>query len=715
MKSLLLVTAILVLFVQVSARNGMWMPQYLDTWNETEMQAMGSKLKASDIYSEEHPSLKDAVVHFGGGCTGEVVSADGLLFTNHHCGYSQIQSLSTLGNNYLKNGFWAESQENELPCPGLVISFVREMREVTGLILSQIPDDISGKDRENRIKILSDSLEKKYSSGDSIKASIQSFYQGNAYYLNIMEVFHDIRLVGTPPESIGNFGGETDNWIWPRHTGDFSIFRIYASRENKPAAYSRDNVPYHPRQFFSIRTSGIKEGDFTLVYGFPGTTQYYQFASVLEDMISDSYPVKITLRNARLEILRKSMAENDTIRLKYASKFRRLANYYKRWKGELSGLTEYHAPDTLKLRELAFEAWAEKNPVSSSRYGGIIPAVSATVANLGKYSLANDYFTEGLRGIELLSLVSPVIKFIDQNRLPDPDSAGSSDEQQKVLNAINGFYKNYDVHVDRMNCREMIQIVIRGLPDEMIPEILKKADSLYNGNTGNYVSDLFAGSVFLERDKLKEMLHRETGMDSIKNDPAVLLYRSVQNTWENVVRPGYETYRNSMDSLKRIYMKGILEMHAGEAVFPDANSTLRVSYGKVRSMKPRDGILYEWYTTTAGILEKGLTGNEDYTVPAVLRSAISDPDNPYAEKGLQHVCFMADNHTTGGNSGSPVLDGNGNLIGINFDRAWEGVMSDILFQPLKSRNIIVDIRYVLFIMKKVGKADRLIKELRLVP
>ncbi|MCC7231878.1 MAG: S46 family peptidase [Bacteroidia bacterium] len=715
MKSLLLVTAILVLFVQVSARNGMWMPQYLDTWNETEMQAMGSKLKASDIYSEEHPSLKDAVVHFGGGCTGEVVSADGLLFTNHHCGYSQIQSLSTLGNNYLKNGFWAESQENELPCPGLVISFVREMREVTGLILSQIPDDISGKDRENRIKILSDSLEKKFSSGDSIKASIQSFYQGNAYYLNIMEVFHDIRLVGTPPESIGNFGGETDNWIWPRHTGDFSIFRIYASRENKPAAYSRDNVPYHPRQFFSIRTSGIKEGDFTLVYGFPGTTQYYQFASVLEDMISDSYPVKIALRNARLEILRKSMAENDTIRLKYASKFRRLANYYKRWKGELSGLTEYHAPDTLKLRELAFEAWAEKNPVSSSRYGGIIPAVSATVANLGKYSLANDYFTEGLRGIELLSLVSPVIKFIGKNRLPDPDSAGSSDEQQKVLNAINGFYKNYDVHVDRMNCREMIQIVIRGLPDEMIPEILKKADSLYNGNTGNYVSDLFAGSVFLERDKLKEMLHRETGMDSIKNDPAVLLYRSVQNTWENVVRPGYETYRNSMDSLKRIYMKGILEMHAGEAVFPDANSTLRVSYGKVRSMKPRDGILYEWYTTTAGILEKGLTGNEDYTVPAVLRSAISDPDNLYAEKGLQHVCFMADNHTTGGNSGSPVLDGNGNLIGINFDRAWEGVMSDILFQPLKSRNIIVDIRYVLFIMKKVGKADRLIKELRLVP
>ena len=713
----------IVLFLSVNlvrAHEGMWIPMLLDELNHDHMKASGLRLSAEDIYSINKSSLKDAIVHFGGGCTSEIISKEGLLLTNHHCGYSRIQSHSSVENDYLTDGFWAMKKEDELPNPGLTATFIIRMEDVTKKVLKGVTDGMAPAEREKLIRENSKALEADAIKDTHYKSHIRPFYNGNEYYLFVTEVFEDVRLVGAPPSSIGKFGFDTDNWVWPRHTGDFSIFRIYADKDNKPAKYSKDNVPFRPRHHLPINMDGVDEGDFTMVYGFPGRTSNYISSYAVDFITNKSNPAKIKMRKKALSIIDAAMASSDKIRIQYAAKQSRISNAYKKWIGQNLGLRRFHAIEKKQELEEQFLKKTGMNPKYQNEYGTLLNEFKATHAKIEKYSLARDYFIEVLySGPEFIRFATKFSKLVDMAFDKSTPPADLEKEIQRLRESNTRFFKNYHQATDKKLFAALIKIYHENVAPELQPEVLKNAHARYKGDYEAYADMIYEKSVLVSESRLDNMMvgfNKGKATKLTKRDPGYLLMKDFYKAYSEKVRPKYNQLNDQMDALNRRYMKGLMVLLPDyKNYYPDANSTLRLTYGKVEGYQARDAVNYRYYTTLDGIIQKMDPDNKEFNVPPKLVELYENQDyGRYGKDGEVRVCFTASNHTTGGNSGSPVLDADGNLIGLNFDRTWESTMSDIMFNPEICRNISVDIRYVLFIIDKFADAGHLVDEMTLI-
>lgn len=693
-----IVLLILALFclkgVPALADEGMWVPALIQS-RIKDMKAKGFKLTAEDIYSINRSSLKDAVLLFGSGCTGEVISDEGLFLTNHHCGYYFIGSHSSVEHDYLTNGFWAMNRSEELPNPGLTVSFLIRMEDVTDRALKGVGDEMPQAERDSMVKANAADVIAKATAGTHYEAAVEPFYYGNQYFLFVYEKFRDVRLVAAPPSAIGKFGGDTDNWMWPRHTGDFSMFRIYADKNNNPADYSKDNVPYRPRRSFTISTAGLKEGDFTMVYGNPGRTMQYVVSDAIDYAVNRGNPAKIKMRTMRLEIMNAEQAKDPATRIAYAAKNARVSNQWKKWQGESKGLARLGTLDKKRAFEAQFTAWAADKPL----YRDVLPKLRALYAELAPYAFARDYYQEAYQAIEMTQFAQNAAKGIFK---PDAEKAGD------------GFFKNYSQTIDRLSTQAVLGEYVKNVPAEWTPayflEAVQKA-----GGVDRYVDELFEQSNFSTIEKYKALASADsaTKAAALQNDPALLLAEAFNTFYNTKVAGTYKRLNTEINTLYRLYMKGLMEMQPDRTFFPDANLTLRVAYGTVEGYSPVDAVYYEPFSTIDGIMEKDNPDIYDYNIPQRLRDLYRTKEyGRWNVDGSVPVCFLATNHTTGGNSGSPVLNGRGQLVGINFDRTWESTMSDYEFDVVKCRNIIVDIRYVLFVIDRIGNAGYLLDEMR---
>ena len=680
-----------------SADEGMWLPSLISE-RIGDMQSKGFRLSAEDIYSVNQASLKDAVVLFGRGCTGEVVSPEGLLLTNHHCGYSQVQKHSSVEHDYLRDGFWALTRSEELPNKGLTVSFLERMEDVTSRVLEGVTPALTEIKRDSIVKSNTVRLVKEATSeGRGLRATVESLYYGNQYFLFLYREYSDVRLVGAPPSSIGKFGGDTDNWMWPRHTGDFSIFRIYADKDNNPAEYSEDNVPYTPKKFFKISLGGVQEGDFTFVYGFPGRTQEYIMSEGVRYVSEVSDPAKIALRTMRLDIQRKYMSRSQKVRIQYSSKNAGVANAWKKWQGEMKGINRLGTVEAKREYEKRFAEWAE-----GTEYSTILPRLDSLYRALEPYTFAKEYYSETAATVELCRFAASVAQEIARS---DNESAASMSE---------AFFKDYCLPIDKESFVATISAFIDNVPVTFHPEYLKGELARY-GSVGKWADALFCESVFADAEKVAKL----EAADSLvmRSDPAVRFANEFRKWYGSDVYPYEKRLNQEITLLYRDYMKGQMAFEPEKSFFPDANLTLRVAYGSIAGYAPADGVYYEPVSTLEGIMEKDNPEIFDYNIPQRLRDIYAAKD--YGQWAITTangrktvpVCFIATNHTSGGNSGSPVINKDGNLIGLNFDRVWEGTMSDIVFDPDYCRNISLDIRYVLFTIDKLAGASHLLKEM----
>ncbi|MBO0357920.1 S46 family peptidase [Hymenobacter sp. BT186] len=716
----LLVLAFLTLTPQARADEGMWLPLLLKQLNEADMQKKGLKLTAEQIYSVNQGSLKDAVVQFGGGCTGEIISAEGLLLTNHHCGYSQIQQHSSVENDYLTKGYWAMNREQELPNPGLTATFIVRMEDVTSQVLMGVPKtNVQEVDREKLVQTNIQRVAQAAVQGTHYQAFIRPFYNGNEYYMFVTEVFQDIRLVGAPPSSIGKFGGDTDNWAWPRHTGDFSIFRIYAGPDNKPAAYSKDNVPFKPRHHLPISLAGVQPGDFTLVFGFPGRTNEYLTSWGVEETYSVSNPAKIKVRDAKLKVLNTDMAASDKVRIQYAAKYASIANYWKKWIGENRGLKKLDAVTRKQQQETVFQQWANSgDEARKAAYGTLLPQLQRSYTAARDYTLARDYVTEAALGIELIAVTNSLLPLAEmvENKVPAAELATAVEKAKK---GTANFFRNYSAPTDRKVAVALLPLYATGTPTALLPAYVKALPKQFPGAAGwaTYVNQLYSTSRLTSNESAQALLDEVANGNAraLLDDPAAKLASAITSNYRTAILPTYTAATDNIALLQRTYVAGLRQQQPERTFYPDANSTLRVAYGQVQPYQPADGTQYEFYTTLDGIMEKADPTNPEFEVPARLAELYQTKDyGPYAYKGSVPVAFIATNHTTGGNSGSPVINGRGELIGTNFDRNWEGTMSDIMFDPDRVRNITLDVRYMLFVVDKFAGAKHLVNEMTLV-
>lgn len=709
---LLRLLLLLVFIPTYAQQGGMWIPSLLKGMNQKEMKSLGMKMSASDIYDVNNSSLKDAVPHFNGGCTSEVISSKGLLLTNHHCGYGEIQAHSTVEHDYLTDGFWAMSLEEELPNPGMEVTFIVRIEDVTNKILEGVSilkseEDKQKKIQDNIAKVSKDSPKESYQEN-----RIRTFYEGNQYMLFVTETYKDVRLVGAPPSSIGKFGSDTDNWVWPRHTGDFSLFRIYANKDNLPAEYSEDNVPYTPKHYFPISLGGIEEGDFTLVFGYPGRTQEYLPSVAVEQLIDVINPAKIEVRDAALKVTDAFMRKDKQIKIQYASKYASIANYWKKWIGETQGLKKTNAVAVKKAFEKDFLARAKKAG-KMDEYGNLFTEFEKYYAEIEPYQLSRDYFIEvAIRNVELLTVG---YRLYQLEQIYNARGAQSfTDRKNNTVSSLEGTYKDYSKQVDEKVFEQLIALYAEKSPEQFLPDMLKGA------NTQELTQNVYANSKLTSYNGVKELLNTsnepEEIIKALNADPGYELIKAMMQAYIEKVAPKYEELTLELDALQRTYMKGILELSPKDArIFPDANSTMRVTYGQVKGYEPRDAVYYKPVTYLDGVIEKYVPGDYEFDVPQRLITLYNNKDyGNYGENGKMPVCFLGTNHTTGGNSGSPAIDAKGNLIGLNFDRVWEGTMSDVYYDPAICRNIMVDIRYVLFIVDKYAGATRLIDEMELV-
>jgi hypothetical protein len=706
----------LLLTTIAKADEGMWLPLFLKSLNEADMQSKGLKLSADDIYNINKSSLKDGIVHFGGGCTGEIISGKGLLLTNHHCGYGQIQAHSTVENDLLTNGFWAKSLEEELPNPGLTATFIVRMEDVTLKVLADVTDKMTDTERDKKIAENIASITKEAIKDTHYGAYVRPFYYGNEYYMFVTETFKDVRLVGAPPSSIGKFGGDTDNWMWPRHTGDFSVFRVYANKDNKPADYSKDNVPYQPKYVIPISLKGIEQGDFTMVYGFPGRTTEY-LTSFAVDMIQNvSDPAKVKIRETKLAIWDKDMKSNDKVRIQYSAKYAGIANYWKKWDGERNGLKKANAIEKKKLFEQDFLLKVNTDDAAKAKYGNLFSEFESKYKEFSSYNNQRDYFTEAILGTEAVSFAFAFSDIIDAM-----DAGKKAADIQKNIDALKGrakgFFKDYNADTDQKICAAMLKIVYSNLPKEQQASIFLEIEKKFKGDFEKYAQSIYSKSLFTSEEKvLKALDNIESNYKKIQKDPIYMLMKSCYTKFANDVLPKYNALDAEITKLNRTYMKAMREIITTKKYYPDANSTLRVAYGKVDGYYPKDGVYYNHFTTLEGVMEKENPLVDEFVVHPKLKELYSKKEyGQYADKnGEMRVAFCASNHTTGGNSGSPVFNGNLELIGTNFDRNWEGTMSDIIYNPDQVRNIILDVRFTLFVIDKFAGAGYLVDEMKIV-
>ena len=645
-----------------SADEGMWLPSLISQ-RIGDMQAKGFTLTAEDIYSINQACLKDAVVHFGGGCTGELISPEGLLITNHHCGYGQIQRHSSVEHDYLRDGFWAMTRAEELPNPGLSVSFLEYMEDVTDKVLKGYKDGMSEEEREALVEKNSARLvEEAVAEGKGLRASVEPLFYGNKYYMFVFRRYTDVRLVGAPPSSIGKFGGDTDNWMWPRHTGDFSIFRVYADKDNNPADYSEDNVPYKPKKYFHIAAGGVKEGDFTFVYGFPGSTREYIMSEGVRYVSDVTNPAKIALRTMRLDVQKKYMDADQAVRIQYSSKNAGVSNAWKKWQGEMKGIVRLGTVARKQAFEARFMEWAE-----GTEYEGIIPALDSLYKALEPYNYALDYYNESARTIELVQFASRAVKAAE----------GGSDSALKAVEAT--FYKDYFLPIDKESFVAVMNAYKDNVPVDFRPPYFDSTLAVYGGSIEKWADDLFSASVFADRAALEAM--DCAAVAALQDDPAVVFGREFTSWIGENIRPVVSRLNSEINLLNRDYVRGQMEFQPDKTFYPDANSTLRVAYGHIKGYSPSDGVYYMPFSTIEGIMEKDNPDIFDYNIPQRFRDIVASGDyGRWGHDGKVPVCFIATNHTSGGNSGSPVIDSKGRLIGINFDRVWEGT------RPLRHRH-----------------------------
>ncbi|MHC1706351.1 MAG: S46 family peptidase [Bacteroidales bacterium] len=708
----------LVFSTQVHADEGMWIPLLLQQLNENEMKNSGLRLSAEDIYSVNQSSLKDAILLFGGGCTAEFVSSGGLILTNHHCGFGQIQAHSSLEHDYITNGFWAMNRDEELSNPGLTAELLIRMEEVTVRVLEGVRSEMNEYQRDSVIEKNIKTIIKEATKDTWYEGRIKPFYYGNVYYLFITEVFKDIRLVGAPPSSIGKFGGDTDNWMWPRHTGDFSVFRVYVGKDGKPAEYSKDNVPYEPKKSLSISLKGYKKGDFTFVYGYPGRTQQYITSWGVDQVMNVENPVRIKLREKRLAVIDKYMAANDLTRIQYVAKSASIANGWKKWIGENRGLRRLNTINDKKEQEIDFQTWVISDPQLKEKYQDLLKAFETTYKEMSSLNLASVYYTEAGQGIELVRLAGRFNKLIRMSMAENPDESEIEKEVKAVKESATGFYKNYNLSIDKETSPFLLREYALNTQADYLPGIFEQIKTEYKGDYQNYINTIFNKSILADYKRLMKFLdnYKVSHFKKILKDPVFSLSRSMNDLYSLKIMNRLSDFRDRIDSLQRVYVKAQMEMSPGKRFYPDANLTLRVAYGKVKNYYPQDAVEYGYFTTIDGILEKEDPDIYDYAVTDKLKDlAIKKDFGRYADNdGTLHTCFIATNHTTGGNSGSPVFNADGHLIGLNFDRCWEGTMSDIDYDVDQCRNITLDIRYCLFVIDKVCNAGYLLNEMTIV-
>jgi hypothetical protein len=687
-------------FKPVFAEEGMLIPSLIAAF-ENDMKAKGMKLSAADIYSVNSTSIKDAIFQFGGGCTAELVSDKGLLLTNHHCGYGQIQAHSSLEHDYLKNGFWAKNLAEELPNPGLTATRIVRIEDVTAAVFA----GTSSKADQSTINANIKKLVAEAIAGTHFEAEIKPFNYGNDYYLMVKETFTDVRFVGTPPNSIGKFGGDTDNWVWPRHTGDFSVFRIYAGKDNKPAAYAQDNQPYKPLHYLPISFQNRQEGDFTMVYGFPGMTEQHVVSEYLKFIIEKERPARIEMRNQSLEVIDEGMKASDLTRIQYSAKQASIANAWKKWIGQIEGLENLNAVQLKQDYEKTYKQMAISKP-EWAKYAVALSTLNEMMAQGTKaefnYAMGVEYFSVGP---EYFKLVRSLEDF-STNYATYAASNELENRIDQLITSANGFFKNYNAEVDRQIFYNLTKLY------------LTNTDQKLSGLTFEQLTEqIYAKSVFTNQDRFMAFLtsFNEKSIKKLQKDLGFVHFYAFFNPFRNEVVPAYRSFQTGVNKQMQIYVEGKYVMFPLQKHWPDANSTLRITYGQLEGSAPTDGMRYTEHTTLDGIVAKYNTGNPDFELlPRMLELHAAKNYGPYAQGDDLWVCFTGSNHTTGGNSGSPVLDKNGYLMGLNFDRSWESTMSDYLFDPNRCRNIVVDIRYVLWVMDIYSGAKHLVDEMTLM-
>ena len=705
---------VLLLITQFTfAQEGMWMPNKL-AQNEADMKEMGMQMSIDEIYNLQESSIKDAIAIFGRGCTSEIVSDKGLLFTNHHCGFGAIQALSSMENNYLRDGFWAKSHEEELPAEGTYATIINSITDVTAQMQNGITDAMSDSEkkalyRKNQMDIIHNATKEEHQT-----AQVHAFYKKNEYFLIISTIYKDVRLVGTPPQSIGKFGSDTDNWMWPRHTGDFSVFRIYADENNLPAAYSKDNKPYKPKHFLPISIDGIEEGDFTLVYGFPYTTNEYLTSYAVKTRMDVTNPAQVKIREAALAVLDKEMRKDEATRLKYASKFAGIANYWKFAIGESKGLRKFNAVGEKQKYEAEFTKRINQDPKLKAKYAHILPRLKELYAQTEKQELLRKYnseiFSRNTEMPMIAGIISQLIDLYENN-----GEAVYNKYKSGIINYIKGKYTDFDSKIDEQVFETLINMFVADVDKEYIRKEIRAG--VTNMSMLSFSKQLYSNTILTNKDKMISLLDGEYAdlKKALDNDAAYQLLTKQQQLFKEKVDTPFYKLNTEIEKLMTLYMEGQMEVFTEKKFYPDANTTLRVAYGKVRGYSPKDAVRYTPQTYLSGVMEKYKPGDYEFDVPQKLIDLYEAKDyGQYAEDGKMPVCYLATNHITGGNSGSPVLDAHGNLIGLAFDGVWEGTMEDIFYKPEVCMSIMVDARYVLFIIEKYGEATNLIDELKIV-
>ncbi len=713
-KYILLVIISFSFFSKGFAEEGMWLPQLLQSLNEKQMKKMGMKISAADIYSISKGSLKDAIVSFGGFCTAEVISDQGLLLTNHHCGFDAIQNHSSLQNNYIRDGFWAYNKGQELTNPSLFATFIIRIDDVTASVLNGVSNNLTEKERQSAIDKNIAALRGTVKKETYQDILIRPFFEANKYYLFVTETYRDVRLVGAPPSSIGNFGKDTDNWMWPRHTGDFSMFRIYAGKDNKPAPYSPDNVPYKPKRALNISLDGVKEGDFTMVFGFPGRTNEYLHSSAIEQIVKISDPAKIAIRTKALGVIDGYMRRDEGIKIQYAAKYASISNAWKKWQGEVLGLTKTNAVAKRKEYESNFEKIVLTKPEYNVVYIDLLKNLKQVYADIEPYGYARDYYNEIIPKVELWGVAADLNSLVAAYA---KDEAAYNKRKTEVLTKLEESFKEYNAGVDQKLFEALMEMYVT---DQKAAFISPSFNTMLT-EKGKYYTALseavYSQTAFSSFDKIRKLLDRSPAdvVVAIKADIAGQLYADILKTYVNNVSPQLNALQSEINRLQRNYMQAQMDVFSTKAFYPDANSTLRVTYGKVKTYQPRDGVKYDLQTYMEGVMEKYVPGDYEFDLPKKMIDLYNKKDfGRWGVNGRQPVCFIAANHTTGGNSGSPALNADGNLVGLNFDRVWEGTMSDINYDPSICRNIMVDIRYVMFVVDKFAEAKNLIAEMKFV-
>lgn len=698
----------------LKADEGMWLLPLLKKLNIEDMQAKGLKLSAEDIYSINQSSLKDAIVIFGGGCTGELISDQGLILTNHHCGYGAIQYHSSVEHDYLKDGFWAMNKEDELHTPDLSVTFLKRIEDVTEKINSDLNDEMSEDERSAKIREISKAIEEEASEDGKFRARVQNFFAGNDFYLMVYQVYPDVRMVGVPPSSIGKFGGDTDNWVWPRHTGDFSMFRVYAAPDGSPAKYSEENVPLKPKHHLPVSLKGVEDGDYTMIMGYPGGTDRYMTSWGVKEAMNITNPTRIQVRTLKQQIMMKDMKADDKVRIQYASKYSRSSNYWKYSIGQNKGLQRLNVVAKKQKLEDKFSSWVNENVERQAKYGEALSLIKNAYQERKPYYQALSYMSESFfQGAEVVMFSGVTSDLLPLLKAEERDDEAIKEELKNIEEAAAEFYKDYNMPTDKKIMAGLFKLYAEEADEEFHPSFINTIEDEYNNDFAAFADYVYGNSIYANAEAFEAFLENPTA-EKIENDPAAMIMNSIREAYYSVIG-NYRGYAQDLQKGQRLFLAGLREMQPDRKFYPDANFTMRLTYGTVGDYYPRDAVHYDFFTTMKGIMEKEDPNDDEFVVPAKLKELYENKDyGQYGEGDVMKVCFISNNDITGGNSGSPVMNGKGELIGLAFDGNWEAMSGDIAFEPELQRTINVDIRYVLFIVDKFAGATNLIEEMTII-